>query len=421
VSERTGVAERVYDLLVQLFGVVPPVHIVAWDGSRAGSADGPTVRIGSRRAVRRLLWAPGELGLARAYVAGEVDIDGDVVVALRSLADYGSLIGSKPALSAADRREVLRTAVLLGAVGPAPRPPVEEAHATGDRSPTGRERIAAIVRDAAGATLLRNILGESLTYSCAMFERAGQPLAEAQTAKLDLVCRALALRPGMRLIDVGCGFGSLLIHAAAEYGVSAVGMVRSADAVDLARRRLDELGLSDRVEVRLGDFTGVVDAPYDAVAGLETAEFVPATELGQYAEALYGLLRPGGRLFLQHVTGLAGGTESVDAMTPYMYPAGPLVPVGELVSSLEAAGLEVRRVESRREHYPPTLMAWLANLDAHWSQAVDVIGETRARMWRLSMALSAVGFERGRISVHQLIAVRRYADGRTGLEQPVND
>lgn len=417
MSERTGVAERLYDLLVQLFGVVPPVRLVAWDGSQAGAADGPTVRINSRRAVRRLLWAPGELGLARAYVAGEVDIDGDLVSALRELATYGSLVGPKPVLSPADRREVLRTAVLLGAVGPAPRPPVEEFAATGDRSPTGRERTQATVRDAAGVDLFCDILGPSLTYSCAYFEHEGQPLADAQTAKLDRVCRALGLRPGMRLLDVGCGFGSLLVHAAEQYGVAAVGMERSADTAHVAQSRIDDRGLSDRVEIRLGDFTGVVDAAYDAVAAVETAEFLPAGELGDYARALHGLLRPGGRLFLQHVTGLAGSGDAASAMSTYLYPAGPLVPVGSVVGHLEDPGMEVRSMQSRREHYPPTLLAWLANLESHWRAAVDVVGEARARLWQLSLALSVVGFERGRISVHEVLAVRPFADGRTGMER----
>ena len=412
MTERTGVAERLYDLLVQLFGVVPPVHLVAWDGSHVGADDRPTIRINSRRAVRRLLWAPGELGLARAYVAGEVDIDGDLVTALRELTTYGSLIGPKPALSAADRREVLRTAVLLGAVGPAPKPPVDEFAATGDRSPTGRERTAATVRDEAGVELFCEILGQSLTYSCAHFEHDGQPLDQAQTAKLDLVCRSLGLRPGMRLLDVGSGFGSLLTHAAEHYDVTAVGMVRSADAADLARRRIADVGLSDRVEVRLGDFTGVVDAPYDAVASVETAEFLPVTELGDYAAALQSLLRPGGRVFLQQVTGLAGSADASSAMSPYLYQAGSLVTIGSVVSALDDAGLEVRTVHSRREHYPPTLRAWLDHLESNWGKAVEVVGESKARLWRLSLALSTVGFERGRISVHQVLAVRPYADGR---------
>lgn len=415
MSERTGVAERLYDLLVQLFGVVPPVRLVAWDGSQAGGADQPTVRIHSRRAVRRLLWAPGELGLARAYVAGEVDVDGGLESALRGLAVYGSLIGPKPVLSAADRREVLRTAVLLGAVGPAPRPPVEEFAATGGRSPTGRERTEATVRDAAGVDLFCDILGPSLTYSCAFFEHDDQQLADAQTAKLDRVCRSLGLRPGMRLLDVGCGFGSLLVHAVEHFGVSAVGMVRSAEAADLARSRVDDRRLSDRVEVRLGDFTGVVDSAYDAVAAVETAEFLPAHELGGYARALHALLRPGGQLLLQQVTGLAGTGDAASAMSSYLYPAGPLVPISSVVGALEDSGLEVRSVQSRREHYPLTLLAWLANLEAHWREAVDVIGEARARQWQLSLALSAVGFERGRISVHEVIAVRPYADGRIGI------
>jgi cyclopropane-fatty-acyl-phospholipid synthase len=216
----------------------------------------------------------------------------------------------------------------------------------------------------------------------------------------------------MRLLDVGCGFGSLLMHAAEHFGVTAVGMVRSADAADLARGRCADAGLSDRVEVRLGDFTGVVDGPYDAVAAMETAEFLPADELGDYAATLQSLLRPGGRLFLQQVTGLAGSGDASSAMSPYLYQAGSLVAIGSIVGALDDAGLEVRTVQSRREHYPPTLQAWLGNLESHWAEAVEVVGESKARLWRLSLALSTVGFERGRVSVHQILAVRPYADGR---------
>lgn len=415
MTERSGVAERLHDLLVQLFGVDPPVCLTAWDGSMAGSGQGPTVHVRNRRAVRRLLWAPGELGLARAYVAGELDIEGELLVALRQLADVGARVGSRPSLTAVDRREVLRTAVLIGAVGPAPKPPPEELDPTGERWPRGLEQTASIVDPAAAVSLFRSVLGDTLAYSCARWsdpgDLRGQTLDAAQEAKLEQVCTDLALGPGSRLLDLGCGWGALLQHAAEHHGVRGVGTVRSADRAELVRRRIAERGLGHLVEVRLGDHADVDDGPYDAVACIEGNEQVPADAQGDWAQAVVGLLRPGGRLLVQRLTRRDDPSEARTFMQVYVYPQAPLGPVGGLVEAVERAGLELRTVSNMREHYPPTLQAWAHNLAAARRQAVDVVGESRVRVWELSLALSALGLERGRVSLHQLLAVRPHADG----------
>ncbi len=419
---RAGVAPRLYDLLVHLFGIDPPVRLVGWDGSSAGSADGPVVHVHSRRAVRRLLWAPGELGLARAYVAGELEIEGDLVAGLRTLAEYGALVGGRPALGPSDRREVLRTAVLLGAVGPAPKPPEEEQlPASSWRG--ARERATTDLPEPGGLELLGDVLGSTLAYSSAHWGTDGtgadgtdRGLDGAQRRKLDLVCERLGLEPGVRLLDLGCGWGPLLVHAVVHRGVEAVGLVRSADRADVVRRRLEQAGVADRADVRLGDVDAVEDGPYDAVAAVESVEHVEEPDLLAYVARVQQLLRPGGRLLLQALTARPGdGTDGRTFMSSYVMPHGPLPPVGTLVGTLEDAGLEVRLLESWREHQVPTMQAWLARLDADPARAEQVLGSRRLRVWRLSLALATVGFERGRIGLHHLLAVRPHADGRSGM------
>jgi cyclopropane-fatty-acyl-phospholipid synthase len=432
----SGVAQRLYDLLVHLFDVEPPLRLAAWDGTEAGAADGPTLHVRSRRAVRRLLWNPGELGLARAYVTGEIDVDGDLTDGLRTLAEYGSLVASKPALTASDRREVLRTAVLLGAVGPAPKAPPEErllaeGRRVGSRGARGaRELAVADVPDDRGLGLMRFVLGNSLAYSCAYWTKGsiddsapvlgaaepGDDIDAAQRAKLDLVCDRLGLEPGMRLLDLGCGWGALVVHAVRYRGVEAVGLVRSADRAEVVRQRLGVLGLSDRAEIRLGDVDAVDDGPYDAIAAIESLEHVAENDLLEQMARLQYLLRPGGRLLLQALTRRVGPRRPGPTfMTAYVLPEGPLPPIGVLVSAVENAGIEVRSVEAWREHYPRTLQAWLRRIDQRPDAVAEAVGESRLRVWRLSLALSTVGFERDHIGAHQLVAVRPHADGRSGM------
>ena len=410
-----GVAHRLHDLLVHLLGVEPPVCLVAWDGSRAGSEQGPTVHLRHRRAVRRLLWAPGELGLARAYVAGELDIDGDLVTALRQLANVGTRVGSRPSLTPADRRELMRTAVLVGAVGPAPKPPPVELDPTGERWPRGHEQTVSVVDPADAIDLFRSVLGPTLSYSCARWSDPantdGQHLDDAQTAKLEQVCADLELRSGSRLLDLGCGWGSLLLHAAEHHGARGVGTVRSADRVELVRRQVSARGLESMVDIRLGDHADITDAPFDAVACLEGNEHVPTDAQGQWADTIAQLLRPGGRLLVQRLTRRDDATDERTFMQVYVYPSAPLGPVGQLIEAVERAGLELRTAASMREHYPPTLQAWADNLARHRSSAVAAAGESRVRVWELSLALSTLALERGRVSVHQLLAVRANSDG----------
>jgi cyclopropane-fatty-acyl-phospholipid synthase len=258
-----------------------------------------------------------------------------------------------------------------------------------------------------------------MVYSCAYWEDDGT-LEGAQRDKLELIARKLALRPGMRLLDVGCGWGSMAIHAAREHGASVVGVTLSQEQAAYARKRVADEGLTDRVEIRVQDYRDVTDGPYDAISSIGMAEHVGAERYLEYAEVLYRLLAPGGRL-LNHQIGRRPQRDesaySVDEfIDAYVFPDGELAPVGTTVTQLERAGFEVRDVESIREHYALTLRHWVANLEAQWPRAVQLTSPGRARVWRLYMAASALAFERNRIGVNQVLAVRTpEPSGASGL------
>ncbi len=412
------VAERLHDVLFRLFGREAPVRIHAWDGSVAGPADAPVVRVHSRRALRRLLWRPDELGLVRAYVAGEIDVEGDLLAALERLAPFGRSIGRRPELTPADRSELLRTAVLLGAVGPQPKPPPEEISGGERRHSLVREKTLSGAHDGSlGTPLLARVYGDTFVHGSAYWSDPAATLDDAQRAGLDLACRKLGLTGGMRVLDVGCGWGSFLLHAAERYGVTGTGITLSADQVEVATKRAVDAGLADRVEFRLADWREVDDGPYDAIAGSGLTEYVGATRLAEYARTLHDLLRPGGRALLHQVS--VRGDDSVvperSFIDAYVFPGAELLPLGTIVGTFEGAGLEVRDLESFREHYARTLRTWVANLVDTWDACVRQMSPGRARVWHLYLAVSALAFELARISVHQLLAVRPHTDGRADL------
>jgi cyclopropane-fatty-acyl-phospholipid synthase len=260
-------------------------------------------------------------------------------------------------------------------------------------------------------------------YSCAFFEQppsSAYTLEDAQRAKLDLVARKLALAPGMRLLDVGCGWGSFVIHAAREYGVSAVGVTLSQQQAAFARDAVESLGLADRVEIRVQDYRDVPDGPYDAIASIGMAEHVGLSQLGEYSAHLHTLLAEGGRL-LNHAISRRPGPpgdakgDKTSFIDRYVFPDGELHPLATIVDALEVAGFEVRDVESLREHYAETLRAWVANLEANWDEAVRLSSAGRARVWRLYMAGSALGFQSNRLGINQVLAVKPDAHGASGL------
>jgi cyclopropane-fatty-acyl-phospholipid synthase len=431
VAADSETAGQLSELVERLLGVRLPLRLRAWDGSESGPEDAPVLIVHSRSALRRLLWKPNELGLGRAYVAGEIDVEGDLYDALQRLDE---LLWERPEGRLTPNRrlsgDVLRSAVRLGVVGPQPRPPAEEASLRGVLHSLGRDRRAISHHYDVGNDFYRLVLGESMVYSCAFWrsEDPGYGLADAQRDKLELICRKLGLKPGMRLLDVGCGWGSLALHAAREHGVSVVGVTLSREQVEYARKRIAEAGLADQVEIRLQDYRDVDDAPFDAISSVGMAEHVGVEQYAQYASSLFRLLRRGGRL-LNHQIADLHPAEAVEHRGPlarlrdrspsfiqaYVFPDGELAPVGTTVSLLEQAGFEVRDVEALREHYARTLRAWVANLEANWDEAVRLTSPGRARVWRLYMAGSALSFEAARIGVNQILAVKADTGGRSGM------
>lgn len=418
-------APRLKGLLEQVLGTPLPVRIRAWDGSQAGPPGAPTLVVRNRRAVRRLLWKPGELGLARAWVAGDLDIEGDLYAALDLLAglvwerdeDARSLAES---LRDPEVRAAVRGLVKLGGLPLPPAPPPEEVRRYRGHLHTKRtDRRAISHHYDVGNDFYEIVLGPSMVYSCAYWPDPDSTLEVAQRDKLDLICRKLDLRPGLRLLDVGCGWGSMAVHAAREYGVSVVGITLSQEQAAYARKRVADEGLTDKVEIRVQDYRDVTDGPYDAIASIGMAEHVGAERYLEYADVLYRLLKPRGRLLNHQIGRRPQRDESSyqvdDFIDSYVFPDGELQPIGITVTQLERAGFEVRDVESIREHYGLTLRRWVANLEADWARAVKLTSPGRARVWRLYMAASALAFERNRIGVNQVLAVRTPDSGDSGM------
>ncbi|MGA5871112.1 class I SAM-dependent methyltransferase [Streptomyces cinereoruber] len=417
-------ATRLTTLAEELLGGPLPVRLRAWDGSEAGPAGAPVLIVRDRRALRRMIWKPGELGAVRAWVAGELDVEGDLYEVLDRLSGIlWERDGDSPGLLAAARDPRLRAAArsLLELAGPLPppAPPAEEVRGrSGGRHTRRRDRQAISHHYDVGNDFYALVLGPSMVYSCAYWTPGGT-LEEAQRAKLDLVARKLALKEGDRLLDVGCGWGSMALHAAREYGARVVGITLSREQAAHARKRIAEEGLADRIEIRVQDYRDVTDGPYDAISSIGMAEHVGAVKYREYADTLYGLLRPGGRLLNHQISRRPEPDEVAYAIDPfidaYVFPDGELAPMGRTLTTLEDAGFEVRDVEALREHYALTLRRWVANLEAEWDRAVRLVSPGRARVWRLYMAASAVSFERNRIGVNQFLAVKTPASGTSGL------
>lgn len=433
----TDAAPRLAAVAETLLGAPLPVRVRAWDGSEAGSPAGPVLVFHRRRALRRLLWKPGELGLARAWVSGDMTVEGDLFALLDRVAPFlwerGRPPGEEPRPEASAgtlallRDPAARAAVrdLVGLARPwrAPAPPPEEAlRRGGPRHTKVRDRAAISHHYDVGNEFYAHVLGPSMVYSCAYWSPGGT-LEEAQRDKLDLVCRKLALKPGDRLLDVGCGWGSMALHAAREYGARVTGITLSREQAAFARKRVVEEGLADLIDIRVQDYRDVKDGPYEAISSIGMAEHVGSDRYRAYARTLYGLLRPGGRLLNHQIARRPEQDEEAyrinEFIDAYVFPDGELSPLGTTVGELERAGFEVRDVEALREHYALTLRAWVARLEEHWEEAVRLTSPGRARVWKLYMAASALGFEHNRLGVNQVLAVRTEGPGRADSGMPL--
>jgi cyclopropane-fatty-acyl-phospholipid synthase len=417
---RTGVADPVVaevlgPALEPFFGG-RGARLVFWDGSSIGPARAPTALVlRSPDAVRRLLWMPNELGMARAFVAGELDVDGDIIEGLEVLKDLAprSLrfgLAHLPPVIAAARR--------LGVAGRPPDVPAEEAHVSGWLHSKERDTQAVTHHYDVGNDFYRLVLGPSMTYSCARFVTDSSSLEDAQAAKYELICRKLGLheRPPARLLDVGCGWGSMAMHAATHHGAQVLGITLSEPQADLARQRVADAGIGGQVEIRVQDYRDLAGERFDVISSIGMSEHVGAKNLDRYFATLYGLLGDRGRL-LNHAISSTGGSRigRYSFIGRYVFPDGELIDVGDSITSMERAGFEVRDVESLREHYARTLRHWVQNLTSNWSRAVELVGERRARVWLLYMAASSVGFTDGGVAIHQVLGVRPDGSGASGM------
>ena len=402
LTTRTGsVAGRLAAVAAPVFGGELPVRIEAWDGSTAGPAGAPTMVLRTPRALRRFLWASPELALAQAYVTGEIDVDGDLRAGLRSV-----WRAAQPTVHMRDLVRALRIGLTLGAVGPRPPAPASQARLRGRLHSRRRDRAAISHHYDLSNDFYALLLDESMAYSCAYWPKPSMTLADAQRAKLDLVCNKLGMRAGGRHLDIGCGWGSLAVHAAREFGVSVLGVTLSAEQREVVLQRVHAEGLDGLVEVRLQDYREIGDEPFDTVSSIEMGEHVGAANYPMFARRLHDLVRPGGRVLVQQMSRHArpGGGAFIER---FIAPDMHMRPVGETVALLEKAGLEVRGVQGMREHYVRTADAWYETFERNWPSVVELVGVEIARVWRLYLVGGALAFEEARMGVDQILAERR--------------
>ncbi|MCW2523182.1 MAG: cfa [Frankiales bacterium] len=413
-------ASRLAALLTPLLGGELPVRLRAWDGSEAGPADAPRLVITSRRALRRLLWEPNELGLAQAYITGEVDVPGgadELAEGLRRIWRHARASGASGLrLSPGDTARAALLAARLGAIGRRPAAPRSQARLTGALHSRARDRAAIAHHYDLSNEFYALILDSSMAYSSAYYTAPDTSLADAQAAKLDLICRKLGLQPGMRLLDVGCGWGSLSLHAAEHFGVQVLGVTISQQQHEFIAKQIAERNLGDRVEVRVQDYRAVRERPFDAVSSIEIGEHVGEHNYPVYVAALFSHLKPTGRLLLQQMSRRADAAPGGGAFIEnYIAPDMHMRPVSETLGFIERAGFEVRDVQALREHYGWTVRDWLTAFEGRYAEAVAMVGEEVARVWRLYLVGGGLTFEEGRMGVDQILAVRPSAIGESGL------
>ncbi|KNX37681.1 SAM-dependent methyltransferase [Luteipulveratus halotolerans] len=403
----------------KIFGPEVPFRLEAYDGSVGGRKDSSiVVRIDNERGLRYLVTAPGELGLARAYVQGDLTLKGadpgDPYDLLAVFLD--KQLVQRPALS--ELPQILRS-LGISSFRP-PELPQEEAVPAWRRQVEGmrhsKRRDAEAIHhhyDVSNA-FYEMVLGPSMTYTCACYPEDHSTLEEAQAHKYDLVARKLGLQPGMRLLDVGCGWGGMVRHAVKHYGVTALGVTLSQEQAAWAQQRIKEDGLDDRAEVRFTDYRDVTESGFDAVSSIGLTEHIGIKNYPAYFTFLHSRLRDGGRMLNHAITrpdNAGNGLKRGGFINRYVFPDGELAGVGTIVSTMQDNGFEIRHVEDLREHYARTTRAWCKNLSANWDACVREAGEGTARVWGLYMAGSSLNFERNNIQLHQVLGVKVGADG----------
>jgi cyclopropane-fatty-acyl-phospholipid synthase len=409
VARRSPIAP----VLASVVGPGSPIAFEAFDGSSSGPPDAVSrIVIRDARALNCVATAPSDLGLARAYVSGFLDLEGDMYTTLKMLSS--DRIGS---MSWADRLRVLRQ-LGPGILRPV-APPPEEVHPGpwwGLRHSLSRDSRAISHHYDVSNRFYEWLLGPSMAYTCAVYPDENASLEEAQYEKVDLVCRKLDLQPGQRLLDVGCGWGTMVVHAAKHYGARVIGVTLSRQQAEYGQKTIAEMGLSDLAEIRHDDYRNVPETGFDAVSSIGLTEHIGAKNLPGYVSFLASRLRPQGR-FLNHCITRAVTSEPPRTggfINRYVFPDGELEAVGTIIAAIQDNGFEVRHEENFREHYALTCAAWGSNLEDHWDDAVAEVGEGRARVWRLYLAGSRLGFVERRIELHQVLGVKT-SEGKSGM------
>jgi len=408
------------DAISTLLGGDLPFRVAAYDGSQAGPDDSRYgLDLHTERGLSYLMTAPGDLGLARAYVMGDLDLigvhPGDPYEALLAIKGNASGLRSR-VLSPSEAIGIVR------ALGPShlkpPAVPPQEHLPRWRRVMEGMlhspGRDAEVIRHHYDVSnrFYELVLGPSMTYTCACYPTADATLEEAQEHKYDLVCQKLALQPGQRLLDVGCGWGGMVRHAVQNYGVTALGVTLSAEQAAWASVRIKELDLQDRAEVRHLDYREVTEGDFDAISSIGLTEHIGVANYPAYFGFLRDKLKPHGRLLNHCITRQNNRPRRTGAFIDrYVFPDGELTGSGRIITAMQNAGWEVQHEENLRKHYAMTLAGWNRNLVEHWDECVAEVGEGTARVWGLYMAGSRMGFELNEIQLHQVLATKTDADG----------
>ncbi|MFD5466620.1 class I SAM-dependent methyltransferase [Kitasatospora sp. NPDC127059] len=394
-----------------------PFRLKAWDGSATGPEDAPVVVLRHPRAVRRLLWQPGELGLAEAYAFGELDVEGDLKSGLTQV--RRAMAGRRPVVPAPRAwPALLATAARLGALGVPPARPAGRAVVGGALHSRDRDRAVISHHYDLSNDFYALLLGPAMAYSCAYYTRDQQDLQSAQDAKFDLICRKLALEPGSRLLDVGCGWGALARHAARRFGARVTAVTLSERQHRWASDSIARAGVADLVDVQLRDYRDIEPAAYDAISCVEMGEHVGKDQYPAFADRLHALLRPGGRLLVQQMSRGSTAPGGGAFIETYIAPDMHMRPVGQTTGLIEDAGLEVVHVEAMREHYARTIDAWHDTLRDRRAEFLRLVGRPTVRLWELYTAGSSLAFAEGRMGVDQILA--RRPGGQSSTVRPAD-
>ncbi len=411
----------VADVLCTVLPGGPPFRFTAYDGSVAGPED-ETIRLDllNQRGLSYLLTAPGYLGFARAYIAGDLALHGthpgdpyDAMVLM--------MTQLQPRLPAPAQITQIIRSLGLPALKPPPPPPQEEVPRwrralAGLRHSKGRDKSAIHHHYDLSNRFYELLLGPSMTYSCAVFTDDDASLEQAQQAKYDLIARKLDLQPGQRLFDLGCGWGGMARYAAKHYGVQALGVTLSKQQASWASEAVRRDGLDGQIEIRFCDYRDVPESTFDAVSSIGVAEHIGVGNYPSYFRWIYDHLRSGGRLLNHCITRPTTHPQQIGAfMDRYVFPDGELAGVGRIVSDIQNQGLEVRHLEDLREHYPRTLAGWSANLTANWDACVAEVGLATAKVWGIYIAGSRIAFTRNEIQLDQVLAVKPDDRGASGF------